>query len=350
MGPRHLSTGFLPHQIGGTNEFLCVAGEAQLVGPGLVQCGRITYGIRKARVSADRGNAIGMDKVTNAIRRGQPARRTLVVRSFGVTDRGKVRSANEDHFLIAELTKAMHIEQTSLPQASEQFGQERGRIFLVADGMGGHQGGEEASALAIGSIQTFALNTLKWFFPLRGSETPTVADEFRTALQQADAKVVDEAARRPELRGMGTTLTMVYNLDSELFVVHVGDSRAYVYRDSELHQLTHDHTLVAELVKRGEVTPEKAAEHRLRHVITNVIGGDEADARVEAHKLDLQPGDRILLCTDGLTEMLSNDQIAAVLATESDPEQACMRLVAQANEHGGIDNITVILAQFSNAE
>ena len=130
----------------------------------------------------------------------------------------------------------------------------------------------------------------------------------------------------------------------------MGDSRAYVYRESELHQLTHDHTLVAELVKRGEVTPEKAAEHRLRHVITNVIGGAEADARVEAHKLDLQSGDRILLCTDGLTEMLSDDQIAAVLATEPDPEQACMRLVAQANEHGGIDNITVILAQFSNAE
>jgi len=283
-------------------------------------------------------------------RRGQPELRTLAVRSFGLTDSGKVRSANEDHFLIAELTKAMHIERTSLPQASAQFGQERGRIFLVADGMGGHQGGQEASALAIASIEKFALNTLKWFFPLKGSETQTVADELQTALRQADATIVEEAAQRPELRGMGTTLTMAYSLDSELFVVHVGDSRAYVYRDGELHQVTQDHTLVAEMVKRGEVTPEKAAKHRLRHVITNVIGGAEEGVRVEAHKLDLQAGDRILLCTDGLTEMLSNDQIATVLATESDPEQACKRLVAQANEHGGCDNITVILAQFSDAE
>lgn len=288
-----------------------------------------------------------MDTLSDAAHRGQPEVRPLAVRSFGVTDTGRVRSANEDHFLIAELTKAMHVEQTSLPRPSAQFGQERGRIFLVADGMGGHQGGEEASSLAIASIEQFALNTLKWFFPLKGSHT--VADQFQAAVREADATVVEEAAQRPELRGMGTTLTMAYSLDSELYVVHVGDSRAYVYRDGELHQITQDHTLVAELVTRGEVTAEKAAEHRLRHVVTNVIGGPEAGVRVEAHKLNLQPGDRILLCTDGLTEMLSDDQIKTVLTGESDPEQACTRLIAQANEHGGTDNITVILAQFSDA-
>lgn len=288
-----------------------------------------------------------MNKVSDPTRPGRLA--TLAVRSFGLTDSGKVRSANEDHFLIAELTKAMHIEQTSLPQASAQFGQERGHIFLVADGMGGHQGGEEASSLAITSIEQFALNTLKWFFPLKGSETQTVGDQFQAAVQEADATVVEKAAQRPELRGMGTTLTMAYSLDTELYVVHVGDSRAYIYRAGQLDQLTEDHTLVAEMVRGGEVTAEKAAAHRFRHVITNVIGGPEAGVQVEAHKLELQPGDCILLCTDGLTEMLSDEQITAVLTAESDPEKACKRLVAEANEHGGSDNITVVLAQFSAA-
>jgi serine/threonine protein phosphatase PrpC len=288
-----------------------------------------------------------MAQLTNAS--GQPDRPALTVRSFGMTDRGKVRPANEDHFLIAELTKAMHIEHTSLPQASAQFGEERGRIFLVADGMGGHQGGEAASALAIVSIEKFALNTLKWFFPLQGNDTKTVTDEFQTAMREADENVVAAGDKRRELRGMGTTLTMAYSLDSELFIVHVGDSRVYVYRKGELHQITHDHTLVAEMVERGEVAPDQAATHRLRHVITNVIGGAEAGVRVEVHKLDLQPIDRILLCTDGLAE-LSNDQIASVLASESDPEQACKQLVKHANEQGGRDNITVILADFSDAE
>ena len=272
--------------------------------------------------------------------------RTLTVKTFGMTDKGRVRPANEDHFLIAELTKAMRISQTSLPDEKTQFGEERGHLFLVADGMGGHHGGEHASALAILAIQQFTLNTLKWFFESNTQEAARVLSAFQTALREADVRVREEAADHQELKGMGTTVTMAYHLDAQLCVVHVGDSRAYLYRGDELHQLTRDHTLVADMVRSGAIQQEDAAGHRLRHVITNVVGGDEAGVKVEAHAVEVRAGDRLLLCSDGLTEMVTDDVIAATLRAELEPEAACTKLVAQANEAGGRDNVTVLIVRF----
>jgi PPM family protein phosphatase len=270
----------------------------------------------------------------------------LAVKAFGVTDKGRVRPSNEDQFLSAELTKAMRIWQTSLPEPKAQFGMERGHLFLVADGMGGHRAGEQASALAVVAIEQFTLNTFKWFFDSNGPEAQRVLTQFQTALHQADARILEEATEHPELSGMGTTVTMAFQLDTQLCVVHVGDSRAYLYGDEELYQLTHDHTLMAEMLRRGEIQPEQAAEHRLRHVITNVVGGTEAGVHVEAHALNVHAGDRLLLCSDGLTEMMTDEAIASVLRAEGDPEAACMKLVAQANEAGGRDNITVLIVRF----
>jgi serine/threonine protein phosphatase PrpC len=274
------------------------------------------------------------------------ARRAWTVKTFGITDPGRVRPSNEDQFLIAELTKAMRISQTSLPEARAQFGDERGHLFLVADGMGGHKGGEKASALAVFAIQEFTLNTLKWFFESNTDEAQRVLAQFRTALRQADVRVREEAAEHRELSGMGTTVTMAYHLDAQLCVIHVGDSRAYVYRKLELHQLTRDHTFTADLVRSGAIRQEDVAKHPFRHVITNVVGGNDAGVNVEAHAVEVQPGDRLLLCSDGLTEMLTNDAIATTLGAEADPERACRRLVAQANEAGGRDNITVVIVRF----
>jgi serine/threonine protein phosphatase PrpC len=277
-------------------------------------------------------------------------RRALAVKTFGITDRGNVRASNEDQFLIAELTKTMRIWQASLPDTKAQFGDERGHLFLVADGMGGHQGGEEASALAVVAIQQFTLNTLKWFFESNKQEAQRVLAQFQTALRHADVHVREQAAEHRELSGMGTTVTMAYHLDAQLCVVHVGDSRAYLFRDDELHQLTRDHTLMADMVRSGAIQPEEVAQHRFRHVITNVVGGTDAGVVVEAHAVEVQPGDRLLLCSDGLTEMVTNDAIAATLRAELDPEPACRRLLAQANDAGGRDNITLLIVRFDPAD
>ena len=268
------------------------------------------------------------------------------IQAYGMTDRGLKRPNNEDNFLIAMLTKALEIHQTSMPQKETQYGKEHGYLFVVADGMGGALGGERASAMAVDCVEHFMLNTFKWFFHLKGSEGQGVLAEFQTALQKVDAKVFHEARHNAELWGMGTTLTMAYCLDHELFVIHVGDSRCYLYRQNDLHQVTKDHTLVQEMLRRGVLQPEEAGTHRLRHVITNVVGGNEAGVHPEVHKIHLEPDDVLLLCSDGLTEMVPDEDIRKVLAAEADPRRACVQLVERANANGGKDNITVIVVRY----
>lgn len=276
--------------------------------------------------------------------------RPLAVKAFGITDKGQVRPNNEDQFLIAELTKAMRVWQTSLPEPKLQVGEEHAHLFLVADGMGGHRAGERASALAVVAIEQFTLNTFKWFLGSNGTEAQKVLAQFQTALSQADASILKEVAEHPELSGMGTTVTMAFHVGAQLCIVHVGDSRAYVYRDRELHQLTQDHTATADMVRRGALRPDQAAGHNLRHVITNVVGGQELGVRVEARAFEVQAGDRVLLCSDGLTETVTNEAIAATLDAEPEPEAAAKKLLAQANEGGARDNITLLIVRFDPAE
>ncbi len=276
--------------------------------------------------------------------------RALTVKAFGITDKGKVRTTNEDQFLIAELSKAMHVWQTSLPEPKLQVGEERAHLFLVADGMGGHRAGERASALAVVAIEHFTLNTFKWFLGSNSAEAQKVLAQFQAALSEADARILEEAAEHPELSGMGTTVTMALHLGAHLCVVHVGDSRAYVYRNDELHQITDDHTLMADLVRSGALRPDEVAGHRLRHVITNVVGGQELGVKVEARAFEVQAGDRFLLCSDGLTEVVTNEAIAATLAAEPAPEVAAKQLLAQASDGGAPDNITLLIVRFDAAD
>lgn len=272
----------------------------------------------------------------------------FVVKAFGLTETGKVRATNEDQFLAAELTKAMRVWQTSLQGPRVQVGEERAHLFLVADGMGGHRAGERASTLAVMAIEHFTLNSFKWFFGTDSSEAKKVLGQFQTALTEADAAIVGEAAHKPELRGMGTTVTMAFQVGAQLCVVHVGDSRAYLFRNRELHQLTKDHTLVADLVRSGVIPPEEAAGHRMRHVITNVVGGPEAGVKVEARALQIQSGDRLLLCSDGLTEAVNDEAIAATIDAEPDVEAAARRLLALAMSGPAKDNITLVVASFES--
>jgi protein phosphatase len=223
-------------------------------------------------------------------------------------------------------------------------------LFVVADGMGGHRGGQRASDLAIRTVEDFVLETFKWFAECKGPEEDQVLADFQEALATANARILDEAAGCPDLRGMGTTLTLAYSQNDELFVAHVGDSRCYLSRQKSLYRLTRDHTLVEEMIRQGIIAGEDAVHHRWRHVITNVVGGDSADVQVEVHKVQLEADDRILLCTDGLTEMVREERIDEILQSARQPEEACRRLIADANEAGGADNVTIVVAFFLAAD
>ncbi len=273
----------------------------------------------------------------------RPSFRAVI--TAGMTDRGRVREKNEDQFVVADMTRAMHIRASSLPQPDMLFGDARvrGVLFIVADGMGGHVAGEQAAWLAVVTIEDFLLNALRWFFRLQGD---AVLTEFQNSLRAADQRIFEEASRHPGLRGMGTTVTLAYAVDHTLYVVHAGDSRLYVLRDRKLYQITTDHTLVGELVRQRVLDAEGAARHPLRNVITNSVGGDTPGVNPEVHKVGLEANDVVLLCTDGLTEMVDDADIARILADAPDPDTACRELTDTANQRGGHDNITVVVARF----
>ncbi len=281
----------------------------------------------------------------------QPAPIRVKVESGALTHPGKVRTNNEDHFLVARLAKSMQICQTSLPNGGEtRFSDEDGYLMVVADGMGGAAAGERASAMAVESVEAFALNTLKWFLHLGKADEGQLVAELRQGLELADRAVVDEAEANARLYGMGTTLTMAYSVGHDLYLVHAGDSRAYLFRQGKLEQITSDHTLVQLLISGGVLSPEDARTHARRNVVTNVIGGPSAGVHAEIHKLRLEDGDILLLCSDGLTEPVRDEAIAQALAEAADPNAAAERLIALALENGGPDNVTAIVARYKIAE
>jgi protein phosphatase len=275
----------------------------------------------------------------------------LAVSSHGLTDRGRVRDSNEDNFLVGELARTLWVHQSSLPERHTQHARTRNRayVLLVADGMGGHEAGEVASALTVSAIEDFVLHLLRRFSNLQTTDEQGVLKDFKAALLDANARIFEETALHPQFRGMGTTLTLAFVSNWKLFVLHAGDSRCYLLRGGQLRQLTVDHTWVGELLRHGLLNPEQAAEHPYRHVVTNVLGGTEAAVQADVQRFDLEPGDVVLLCSDGLTDMLDDARIAAILKAEAAPQAACEKLVAAANEQGGKDNVTAIVARFAAA-
>ncbi|HEV3168057.1 MAG TPA: SpoIIE family protein phosphatase, partial [Isosphaeraceae bacterium] len=201
--------------------------------------------------------------------------------------------------------------------------------------------------LAVESVEGFVLNTLKWFLHLAGQEENALLAELREGLGRADRTLIQRARDDARLAGMGTTLTMAYSVATDLFIVHAGDSRAYLLRDRTLEQLTSDHTLVQLLVEGGALSPEDAKHHRRRNVVTNVVGGPSAGVHAEIHKVNLADGDLLLLCSDGLSEPVDDSAMTHILTTYPDPEHACERLVKAALDKGGPDNITAVVARYS---
>jgi protein phosphatase len=219
--------------------------------------------------------------------------------------------------------------------------------MLVADGMGGMAGGDVASRLALSKLIELIVNTPDWTLALeRQRDVTTVLDRMTERFLQIDDTLRKEADNDQALQGMGTTLTVAGALGSDLIIGHVGDSRAYLLQGDNLTQLTRDHTLEQALVDAGVVKPDDPASWSMRHVLTAAIGvlGDDVDPQVQRFKL--HGGDKLLLCTDGLTGMVDDATIAQVMGEAKSAQNACQALVDLALSAGGNDNITVVLAHF----
>jgi protein phosphatase len=271
----------------------------------------------------------------------------IVVDCFGLTDVGKVRQNNEDQFLIADLSKAMRVLQTSLADEHHtgRFGVHHGKLLLVADGMGGVAGGEVAAGVAVNTVASYVLNTMPWFFRVQDGRESELEDELKTALEASQRSVEAAATSQPGRPPMGTTLTMAYLLWPRLYVVHAGDSRCYLVRGGKLHQITRDHTVAQQMVEKGLLSPSEAGDSRWSHVLWNCIGGGTTELSPEVYKATLQPGDAVLLCTDGLSKLVPEGRIVEIVQQVGSVEQACQKLVAEANAGGGPDNVTVVLAR-----
>ena len=229
------------------------------------------------------------------------------MRYAALSETGKVRENNEDSY---------HAD---------------GRIFIVADGMGGHRAGEVASTAAIEEFMRFDEEN-------RETSTP---QRMRGGIHAANLALYHMAQDDPELEGMGTTFTAVL-VEGGLNLGHVGDSRAYIWREGGLRPLTRDHSLVEHMVSEGYLSPREARIHPQRNVILRALGISE-ELEVDLETVDAAPGDRLLLCSDGLSGFVEDKELEAIVSLETAPEERCRRLVGAANERGGIDNITVIM-------
>lgn len=265
----------------------------------------------------------------------------------GLSDPGKTRANNEDTFFVARFDRTMQTLMTNLPSGEyPETSTETGYGMVVADGMGGHAAGEVASRTAVRVLLDLVLQTPDWIMRLDDQWADAISRRTEQRLQAIQAVLTTEAEEHKSLTGMGTTLTLACSVGTELLVAHVGDSRAYLMRDGQLRKLTHDQTVAQAMVDAGIISPEDAAHHRMRHALTGVLSTGKGKVPVEFGRFQLADGDQVLLCSDGLTEMISEGAIAEVLLQPGTSNQICQTLVDAALQAGGKDNVTVILARY----
>ena len=266
---------------------------------------------------------------------------------FGITDRGLVRATNQDQFLVADLSRGMTTLHGSLPAHSGEIQALQGRLLVVADGMGGYEGGDLASAIAVDTFATFVVEIMPWVVGSASELREQVLDTLRMGVHGADAAVYRAAMELGLDERMGTTLTAVYVAWPEAYLVHVGDSRCYLHRDGELTRLTTDHTVAQELLDAEAINDEQASRTQLRHVLVNTVGGvREKQLVVEVQAFELREHDELLLCTDGVTGHLSDRDLHVVLTPQDSVEARLRRLVELVHARGANDNVTSILARF----
>jgi serine/threonine protein phosphatase PrpC len=243
--------------------------------------------------------------------------------SCGITDVGLKRGHNEDNYLINEELN----------------------LFVVADGMGGHAGGEYASAIAVNTVEEIVTSMEVDEAALGDTTDPVEVTRHKIthAIRLAGRRIFEKAKEQPEYHGMGTTAVVLVIDGGNAFVAHVGDSRIYMLRENRLEQVTEDHSLIAEKIRHGLITPEEAKNHRMRNVITRSLGYQE-DVEVDLTVRAVRRGDQFLLCSDGLSGHVEDDEIEQHLLNYR-PQEAARRLIELACERGGEDNITVVISR-----
>jgi protein phosphatase len=266
----------------------------------------------------------------------------VIVQVFGRTDVGRTREHNEDAFVVADLSAN---NATLQPEVRTHAIGRKGSLFMVADGMGGAAAGEIASAMAVDVVLGQLRTT--WVADSAGG-----AESFVRAIKQATKAANEQinayALAHPEYRGMGTTATIAGLLGDTLYLAQVGDSRAYLVRNGVTRQITKDQSLMQKLIEAGELTEEEAEHSERRNIILQALG-PEPSIKVDLTHQVVRRGDTLVLCSDGLSGQVGKDEIAAIVSEEPDLTNACRRLIERANENGGPDNITVIVARFEGA-
>jgi len=244
------------------------------------------------------------------------------VTSYGQSDIGKKRKNNEDNFLIDHDIY----------------------LYVVCDGMGGHAGGEQASATAvetIGDVLKTLSSSRNLTFSYSEKDFPEAVNMLKYAIKKASNLIYEKSKNDPILKGMGTTCTALWLRNNQVYIAHVGDSRAYLVRGRTIQQVTEDHSWVREQVKAGLLSLEEAKLHSYKNIITRSVGFEE-DVKIDTFTKDIQPGDTYLLCSDGMSNNVKDEDILKIITT-SPVKEACLRLISSAIENGGDDNITVIV-------
>lgn len=238
----------------------------------------------------------------------------------GLSDIGLVRENNQDSFFVSK--------DLEFP------------LFIVADGMGGHKAGEIASNMAVSTIKNiFLINKEN----LNSEEE--IVSTIKEAIEKANHKIYQKSKENLEYEGMGTTVTIAYIFKNEIYIGHVGDSRAYYVDDNNIVQITEDHSLVNELIKNGSITKDQGKNHPQRNIITRAIGTSN-DIKADIHTMEYKENDKLIICSDGLTNMLNEDKIIEVVNGDGDIMEKCEKLVLNAKRNGGLDNITVVMIKF----
>ncbi|MGH7625360.1 MAG: PP2C family protein-serine/threonine phosphatase [Gemmatimonadaceae bacterium] len=267
---------------------------------------------------------------------------TVTIDSFGITDLGTARGSNDDNFLIVDIRKSVDVRHTSLPPTllENRFGAADGHLLVVADGVGGGPAGDQASKAAITALLSYVSETVGCFHQYSAAKEHELFDRLEDSVRG-----VHEQLRTDDKQEGGqspaTTVTMVLLIWPRAYLIHVGDSRAYVRRRNRVQRLTHDQTLGEYMVGLGAWTEEQAAVSGPAATLSSAIGGPDLEPVIGL--VDLEPGDSIMLCTDGLTRYVSDDRIATVLGGSANAETIARQLLDEALAGGGRDNITVIV-------
>jgi serine/threonine protein phosphatase PrpC len=264
---------------------------------------------------------------------------------FGITHQGKVRAENQDHFLVATVHPQVVVHKSSLPNPEKLplLGTRLATLLVLADGVGGAARGSDAAQLATEAVTVYVSTTLRSYHAAGMASEAELLDSFKAAALEAHKAVRSEAAKHPGQKGMATTLTVCIVIYPWAYIVQVGDSRAYFFGDGKLIQLTHDQTVAQSLVDQGLMAPERLHASPFKHVLSSAIGATEALPVVSRFDIST-PDALILLCSDGLTKHVSDEEIAARIAAMKSSEQLANDLLELALDRGGADNITIIAA------